>query len=134
MKTKKTTKFFTFFIILAAILTFSSCNDKEETYDNVPEELQTGWGTQYSNYYSFSVTSWTHYEGLINSFTVSDLTVKKISNNHDNKNEYPSGYEIMGKVIASSGSFTSSYPKGRYVTYQFFLTPNRQFLSVFYYN
>jgi hypothetical protein len=133
MKTKRTIQFIAVFIILAAILTFSSCNDKEETFDDVPEELQGGWGTQFSNYYSFSVTGWTHYEELTNSFTVSELTVNKISNNHDDKATYPSGYEIMGKVKASSGTFTSSHPKGRYVTFQFFLTTDKKKISIYSY-
>jgi hypothetical protein len=129
MKIKRTVQFLAFFIILAAILTFSSCNDKE-TYDNVPQELQGQWG-EFPSFFSFNVTSWSYTKDALSSVTVSDLTVKSISNYHENKADYPSGYEIMGTVKASSGSFTSTYPKGKYITQEFYLSKDKSSLSVY---
>jgi hypothetical protein len=132
MKTKKITQFLAFFIIFAAVLTFSSCNDKEETFDDIPKELQnTQWGES-TTFYSFSVTSWSYTKDTINSFTISDLTVNRISNNHDDKATYPSGYEIMGKVKASRGSYTSTHPVGKYITYQFYLSTDKENISIYY--
>jgi hypothetical protein len=133
MKIKRTVQFSAFFIIPAAILAFSSCDDKEVTYDNIPAELQNKtYQTGETSYYSFSATTWTYTEGLVNSFTVSNLTVTPMKNNYENKNTYPNGYEITGKVISTNGTYKNKYPEGKYLLYQFFLTPDNSGVSIWY--
>jgi hypothetical protein len=132
MKTERITRFLAFLIIMAAVLTFSSCDDKEETYDNVPAELQTTWSFEDDSSISFSVTTWTYTKSLGNFFTVSNLKVTPTSNNYSNKDKYPSGYEITGKIISSNGSYKSTHPVGKFILYQFFLTPDKKGISVWY--
>ena len=123
---------FSFFIILITIFLLAACPG-DPTYDNVPDELQGTWSITSSAgsiTYNFTATSWSRKDSTSN-FTVSDLRVTPIKNKDTEAAQYPSGYEILGKVISSSGD--SPYSVGKMITYNFYLSTDKKKIHITWY-
>ena len=123
---------FACFIILIMTFLLTACpDDKEITYDNLPAELQnkifTGTTSDGDFKYTFYTNSFTYSVNNTN-FTVSDLTINKATNKWDDKNDFPSGYEIIGTIKNSN---MSGFPAGRSITYYIFFNSSKSRASIY---